>query len=101
MKYYEGGKPIYESADKEEKREGFVVLRRAETKVADGQREGPAVNRTRFKDLIEGLKNDYLLKRLKTWKLREQHLAHLSQFLEACERRRSRHPNFKPTWPSG
>ena len=77
MKYYDGGKPIYESTGKEEKREGLVVLRRAETKVADGQREGPAVNRTRFEDLIEGLKNDYILKRLKTWKLREQHLAHL------------------------
>jgi hypothetical protein len=77
MKYYDGGKPIYESTDKVEKREALVVLRRAETKVADGQREGPAVNRTRFEDLIEGLKNDYILKRLKTWKLREQHLAHL------------------------
>lgn len=53
MKYYDGGKPIYESTDKVEKREALVVLRRAETKVADGQREGPAVNRTRFEDLIE------------------------------------------------
>ena len=77
MKYYDGGKPIYESTGKDEKREGLVVLRRAETKVADGQREGPAVNRTRFEDLIEGLKNDYILKRLKTWKLREQHLSRL------------------------
>ena len=77
MKYYDGGKPIYESTAKIEKREALVVLRRAETKVADGQQEGSAVKRTRFEDLIEELKNDYILKRRKTWKLREQHLAHL------------------------
>jgi hypothetical protein len=33
--------------------------------------------RPRFDDLIEELKNDYILKRHKTWKLREQYLAHL------------------------
>ena len=77
MKYYDGGKPIYESTAKIEKREALIVLRRAEAKVADGQQEGSAVKRTRFEDLIEELKNDYILKRRKTWKLREQHLAHL------------------------
>lgn len=77
MKYYDGGKPIYECAGKVEEREALVVLRRAETKVADGQREGPAVKRTRFEDLIEDLRNDCILKRRNTWNLREQHLAHL------------------------
>lgn len=52
MKIYDDGKPIYESTGKEEKREALIVLRRAETKVADGQREGTAVRRTRFEDLI-------------------------------------------------
>ncbi len=59
------------------KDEALIVMRRAEVKVADGQREGPAVARTRFEDLIDGLKSDYLLKRRKTWTLREQHLTHL------------------------
>src|SRR5262250_1768649 len=77
MKYYDGGKPIYESTGKVEKRGALVVLRRTEAKVADGQREGPAVKRTRFEDLIEELRNDYILKQRKTWNLREQHLAHL------------------------
>lgn len=76
-KYYDDGKPVYESTGKLEKREALIVLRRAETKVAEGRREGPTVKRTRFEDLIEGLKNDYILKRRKTWNLREQHLAHL------------------------
>jgi hypothetical protein len=77
MKYYDDGKPIDESTEKLEKREALVVLRRAETKLADGQREGTAVKRTRFEDLNNELRNDYLLKRRKTWKLCEQHLAHL------------------------
>ena len=55
MKYYDGGKPIYESTAKIEKREALILLRRAETKVADGQQEGSAVKRTRFEDLIEEL----------------------------------------------
>jgi integrase len=77
IKYYDDGKPIWESTRKREKREALMVLRKAEAKVADGQREGPAVKRTRFDDLIENLKSDYVLKRRKTWNLREQHLAHL------------------------
>jgi hypothetical protein len=60
MKYSDSGKPICESTSKT-KREALVVLRRAETKVADRQQEGSAVKHTRFEDIIEGLKNDYIL----------------------------------------
>ena len=68
MKYYDGGKPIYESTAKIEKREALILLRRAETKVADGQQEGSAVNRTRFEDLIEEL-NRLHPQAAQTWKL--------------------------------
>ena len=78
MKFSDDGKPIiYESTGKLEKREALVVQRRTESKRDEGQREGPIVKRTRFEDHIEELKNDYILKRRKTWKLREHHLAHL------------------------
>ena len=77
MKYYDGGKPIMESTGKLEKREAFLVLRKAEGKVAEGRREGPLVKRTRFEDLIEDLKTDYTLKGRKTWRRREQHLERL------------------------
>jgi integrase len=83
------------NTNKVEKREALVVLRRAETKVADGQREGPAVNRTRFEDLIEGLKNDYIVKRLKTWKLREQHLAHLKPVFGGMRAKAITTPNLQ------
>ena len=77
VKYYDGGKPIYETTRKLEKRDALTVLRKAEAKVAEGQREGPVVKRTRFEDLIQDLKAEYTLKGRKTWKRREQHLAHL------------------------
>jgi hypothetical protein len=44
MKYYDGGKPLYESTGKVEKRDALVVLRRAETKVADGQQKAQPSN---------------------------------------------------------
>jgi hypothetical protein len=37
-------------------------MKRAEAKIAEGQRETPAAKRTRFDDLIQELKNDYVLK---------------------------------------
>ncbi len=77
MKYYDNGHPILESTGKYKKHEAMDVLRKAEGKSAEGQREGPLVRRTRFDDLIEGLKNDYVLEGRKTWRRREQHLTHL------------------------
>ncbi len=77
IKYYDQGHPVYESTGKLEKREALAVLRRAEAKVAEGQREGPVAKRMRFDDLIEELRNEYVLKGRKTWRRREQHIAHL------------------------
>lgn len=67
MKYYDNGRPIYQSTEKVEKREALAVLKRAESKVLDGQREGPMIHRTRFKDLVDGLKREYELRGRKTW----------------------------------
>ncbi len=77
MKYYDAGRPVYESTCKTEKREAQSVLKRAEAKVLEGQREGPVVNRTKFEDLVELLKREYQLKGRKTWSRREQHICHL------------------------
>src|SRR5215472_13879246 len=77
MKYYDGGKPIYQSTGKLEKREATLLLRKAEAKVAEGQREAPRIHRTRFDDLVEDLRREYEFKGLKTWSRREEHLAHL------------------------
>jgi len=78
-----------------EKRDAPIVLRRAETKVADGLREGPAVIEPVLRISWKDKKTTISSSGFKTWKLREQHLAHPEgRFLEACERRPSRHPNF-------
>jgi len=77
MKYYDNGKPIYQSTGKREKRDALAVLKRAEMKVLEGLREGPLIHRTKFEDLVEDLKRDYRLKGLKTWRRREDCLKHL------------------------
>src|SRR5512146_2275042 len=77
MKYYDGGKPIYQSTGKMEKREATSILRKAEAKVAEGQREAPLIHRTKFDDLVEDLRLEYEIKGLKTWSRREEHLQRL------------------------
>jgi len=77
MKYYDHGKPIYQSTEKYEKRDAIAVLRRMEAKVVEGQREGTHLQRTRFEDLISGLKHDYVIKGFKSWDRREDHINHL------------------------
>jgi integrase len=79
MKYYDCGKPYYQSTGKINKKEAMQALTRAEGKVLDGQREGSQVHRTRFEDLVELLKQEYTLKGRKTWSRREQHIAHLKK----------------------
>ena len=77
MKYYDGGKPIMESTGKLEKREASLVLRKAEGKVAEGQREGPLVKRTRFEDLVELIRQDYAVNDRKTARRLNEYVAHL------------------------
>ncbi|NGZ98490.1 MAG: site-specific integrase [Nitrospira sp. WS110] len=77
MKYFDNGKPIYQSTKKYDKREAIAALKRAEHKVLEGQREGPLVYRTKYEDLVEDLKRDYRLRGLKTWTRRQYNLDRL------------------------
>jgi len=79
MKYYDQGKPYSHSTQKYEKREALMVLKKAEAKVLEGQREGSAIIHTRFEDLIGLLELEYQLKGLKTWTRRLQHIGHLQK----------------------
>ena len=45
----------------------------------EGQREGPKIHRTRFEDLVELLRQEYIIKERKTWPRRVQHIAHLNK----------------------
>ena len=83
MKWYDEGKPLYQSTGKTEKREALALLRRTEAATIEGQREGPAVSRIKFEDLVEGLRRDYQLKGHKSWRRREEHLTHLREDFKA------------------
>ncbi len=77
MKYYDNGRPVYQSTATFEKRDAAKVLTRAENKVLEGKRETPRIHRTKFDNLIDDLKQDYTLRGLKTWDRRENCLNHL------------------------
>jgi hypothetical protein len=79
IKYYDDGKPYYQSTGTYDKAEAKKVLEKVLGRVAEGRRETP-VNRVRFEDLIADLKTEYAMKGRKTWARREQHLAHLKPF---------------------
>ena len=70
MKYYDCGKPFCLSTGKKGKREAQAVLSKAKAKVLEGHRETSQVQRAKFDDLIELLKQEYILKGRKTWKRR-------------------------------
>lgn len=77
MKYYDNGRPIYESTRTLEKREANAILKKAESKVLDGHRVTSRTRRIKFDDLVNDLKEDYTLRGLRTWDRREFCLARL------------------------
>jgi hypothetical protein len=71
MKYYDNGRPVFQSTGTFEKREASTILKKAEHKVLEGQRVTPRMQRTKFEELMEDLKQDYTLRGLRTWERRE------------------------------
>ena len=59
MKFYDQGRPVYQSTGKVEKREALAMLKRAEARALEGQRDSHVVHRIRFDDLVQDLKQDY------------------------------------------
>src|SRR5690242_10026073 len=80
MKWYDDGKPYYQSTRKYKKVDAQKILDQKMGRVAAGIRERPQLDRVRFEDLIEDLKTEYAMKGRKTWSRREEHLAHLKPF---------------------
>jgi len=77
MKWYEDGKPYYQSTRKYKRLEAQKVLDEKMGKVAMGVHETPRIDRVRFDDLVDDLRTEYVMKGRKTWSRREEHLAHL------------------------
>src|SRR5713101_4155618 len=59
IKYYVGGKAVYESSSSTDKAEARRFLQSLLGQVADERYVGPAAERVTFEDLAEGLLNDY------------------------------------------
>ena len=77
MKYYRQGRPFYESTETEVKAEARRKLKEREGQVAQGLHQGPQVERTRFEDLVEGIRQDYAMNERKSSRRMEDYITHL------------------------
>ena len=77
MKYYRQGRPFYESTETEDRTEARRKLKEREGQVAQGLHQGPQVERTRFEDLVEALRQDYAMNQRKSCRRLEASIAHL------------------------
>ncbi len=82
MKYYRQGKPFYESTETNDKTEARRKLREREGQVAGGLHHGPQTERTRFEDLVAGIRQDYLLNKRKSVRRLNDYIVHLSAHLK-------------------
>jgi len=79
MKYYRHGRPFYESTETADKTEARRKLKEREGQVAQGLHQGPQVERTRFDDLVEGIRQDYAMNERKSARRLEDFITHLTK----------------------
>jgi len=80
MKYYRQGRPFYESTETEDKTEAKRKMKEREGQVAQGLHQGPQVDRTRFEDLVEGIRQDYSMNERKSSRRLNDYITHLTAF---------------------
>ena len=78
MKYYRDGRPFYESTGTEDKTEARRKLKEREGAVASGLHHGPQAERTRFEDLVAGIRQDYALNERKSVRRLNDFINHLT-----------------------
>src|SRR5438128_2214877 len=78
VKYYRDGRPFCESTRTEDKTEARRKLKEREGEVASGLHQGPQVERTRFEDLVAGIRQDYTLNERKSERRLEEYITHLT-----------------------
>src|SRR5262250_483643 len=78
MKYYDHGRPIRESACTTDKTEAKRKLKEREGQVAAGLHHGPQVERTKFEDLVVGIRQDYVMNERKSARRLNDYITHLS-----------------------
>ena len=87
LKYYREGRPYYESSDTEDKSEARRKLKEREGQVATGQYHGPQVERTRFEDLVNLIRQDYALNERKSDQRLEIFIKHLTPYFRQVRAR--------------
>jgi integrase len=80
IKYYIEGRPIQESTKTVDRDEAKRLLKEKEGDVAKGLYRGPKVERTKFEDLADLVKQDYQLNKRKTLRRIGEYLLHLKPF---------------------
>jgi len=78
MKYYRDGRPFYESTETTDKTDARRKLKQREGQVASGLYHGPQVARTRFEDLVAGIRQDYALNQRKSHRRLNDFINHLT-----------------------
>ena len=78
IKFYRDGRPFYESTGTQDKKEARRKLKDREGEVARGIHTGPVVERTRFEDLVAGIRQDYTMNERKSGRRLNDFIKHLS-----------------------
>ncbi len=77
IKYYRNGRPFRESTATLDKGEARRKLKQREGEVAEGRFRGLRVERTKFEELADDLRADYVINKKKTMRRLNELLAHL------------------------
>ena len=78
LKFYRHGRAFYESTGTTNKKEAERRLKLREWQLASGLHHGPQVERTRFSDLVKGIRQDYLVNEHRSVRRLNDYLRHLT-----------------------
>ncbi len=80
VKYYQNGKPHYESAESPKEADARRLLKRREGEISQGKPPGVYFDRVRFDELTEDYLLDYRVNQKKSLEKAEQVVAHLKKY---------------------
>ena len=85
IKFYHDGRPVYDSTGTTDKAEARRVLKRREGQIVSGMYHGPQVARTRFENLIEGIRQDYAVNDRRSTRRLNDYLRHLAAYFRGLK----------------
>jgi integrase len=82
IKYYRNGKPYRESSKSHKESDAKRLLKLREGQIVKGEFLGLSVEKVRFEELVEDLKNDYRINGRKSLSRTERSVGHLKAYFE-------------------